>query len=81
MEKPPGLTEEKRERLKKHLVPCPHCGVEILDHMTECPHCKQPVTPRGYTADPKKQAAAKRISLLVGALLTIAIVGAIILFH
>lgn len=28
----------------KHIVPCPHCGEDMLDHMKSCPHCKKEVT-------------------------------------
>ncbi len=30
---------------KEHLVPCPHCGKDVLDHMTECPFCHGALKP------------------------------------
>lgn len=43
------MSDSKRmERLRKHIVTCPHCGKEALDHMTRCPSCGGTLTPRGY---------------------------------
>ena len=30
---------------EKHLLPCPHCGKDVLDHMRECPFCHGRLTP------------------------------------
>ena len=40
---------KRMERMRKHIVICPHCNKEVLDHMTQCPFCKGQLTPKGYT--------------------------------
>ena len=83
-EKADGQAEEKKVKhsrlsnYEKHLVPCPHCGKDILDHFTECPHCGGAVDPLGYCGDEKKLARAKRISTIVGVILSIGLVVAMI---
>ncbi len=74
-----GKVKHKRlSNYERHLVPCPHCGKDILDHFTECPHCGGAVDPLGYHCDEKKLARVKRISTIVGVVLSIGLIAAII---
>ncbi|MCH5160931.1 MAG: hypothetical protein J1G04_02770 [Clostridiales bacterium] len=81
------IVEDKRDEAKpkrrksnyeRHLVPCPHCGKDILDHFTECPHCGGKVDPLGYHGDEKKIARIKRITSVIGVILSIGMIAAII---
>ncbi len=74
-----GKVKHKRlSNYERHLVPCPHCGKDILDHFTECPHCGGAVDPLGYHCDEKKLARIKRISTIIGVVLSIGLIAAII---
>ena len=81
-----GGEEKKADQVKhrrlsnyeRHLVPCPHCGKDILDHFTECPHCGGAVEPLGYHGDEKKIARIKRITTVIGVVLSIGLIAAII---
>ena len=70
--------KRRKSNYEKHLVPCPHCGKDILDHFTECPHCGGKVDPLGYHGDEKKIARIKRVTTIVGAILSIGMIAAII---
>lgn len=72
---------EKRRKIsnyEKHLRPCPHCGKDILDHFTECPHCGKAVDPKGYHANEEKLVRIKRITQIIGFILTIGLVAVIL---
>ncbi|MCI8343272.1 MAG: zinc-ribbon domain-containing protein [Clostridia bacterium] len=72
--------QKQNERMRRHIVICPHCGKEVLDHMTECPHCKGELTPAGYRPpDEKTLRKVKRVCLIVGVIVAVGIVLAILL--
>lgn len=52
-----------RENFERHLVPCPHCGEQVLDHMTKCPKCGGELTPRGYR--PMNEKAMKIVKIVL----------------
>lgn len=57
----------KKDRLQRHLVPCPHCGKEILDHMSACPFCKEAVTPRyAQPMDPEQVKKIRKWLSIIG---------------
>ena len=70
--------KRRKSNYERHLVPCPHCGKDILDHFTKCPHCGGDVDPLGYHGDEKKIARIKRITTIIGAILSIGMIVAII---
>lgn len=73
------MDESKRmQRLRKHIVICPHCNKEVLDHMTQCPFCKGRLTPRGYSPT-MDEATKRKIKRTTSAILW-TIAGFIILF-
>ena len=71
---------QKREtRLKSHILPCEHCGKDVLDHMTKCPFCGGTLTPPAYRSmSPEKRRAVKKITYAVGT--AVAIVVIILIF-
>lgn len=73
------MDDSKRmQRLRKHIVICPHCEKEVLDHMTQCPFCKGRLTPRGYSPT-LDEATRRRIKRTTSTILWI-IAGGIILY-
>lgn len=71
--------QKQNERMRRHIVICPHCGKEVLDHMTECPHCKGELMPAGYRPpDEKTLRKVKRVCLIVGVIVAVGIVLAIL---
>ncbi len=72
--------QKQNERMRRHIVICPHCGKEVLDHMTECPHCKGELMPAGYRPpDEKTLRKVKRVCLIVGVIAAAGIALAILL--
>ena len=73
---------QKREaRLKSHILPCPHCGKDVLDHMTQCPYCGGTLTPSNYrTMSAEKRNAIKKVTYLVGAVVAIVVVVLLLVF-
>lgn len=71
-----AIKKQKQEaRMRRHVVPCPHCGKEVLDHMTECPFCKGVLVPAGYQpVDEKKLKKIRLICFLVGVVVFIGVV-------
>ncbi|MBO5045281.1 MAG: hypothetical protein J6C93_00245 [Clostridia bacterium] len=72
--------QKQEERMRRHVVTCPHCGKDVLDHMTECPFCKGELTPVGYK--PVDERLIKKIRLicfLVGAAVFIGVVVYVLL--
>ncbi|HZK27099.1 MAG TPA: hypothetical protein VFD00_06145 [Thermoclostridium sp.] len=55
--------ESKATGYKRHLVPCPNCGKDILDHMTQCPFCKAEIKPKYYK--PMDMSMAKKIRFVL----------------
>ena len=49
--------------LSRHLVPCAHCGKDVLDHMGECPFCHQKLNPAYSQGFPKE--TIRRIRLIL----------------
>ncbi len=71
--------QKQNERMRRHIVICPHCGKEVLDHMTECPHCKGELMPAGYRPpDEKTLRKVKRVCLIVGVIAAAGIALAIL---
>ena len=71
--------QKQNERMRRHIVICPHCGKEVLDHMTECPHFKGELMPAGYRPpDEKTLRKVKRVCLIVGVIVAVGIVLAIL---
>ena len=72
--------QKQNERMRRHIVICPHCGKEVLDHMTECPHCKGELMPAGYRPPEEKTLRkVKRVCLIVGVIAAAGIALAILL--
>lgn len=72
--------QKQEERMRRHVVTCPHCGKDVLDHMTECPFCKGELMPVGYK--PVDERLIKKIRLicfLVGAAVFIGVVVYVLL--
>lgn len=67
---------QKREaRLKSHILPCEHCGKDVLDHMTQCPYCGGTLTPTAYRSmSHEKRRAVKKITSIIGAIVAIVVV-------
>lgn len=70
--------EEKRRKhrqnFERHLVPCPHCGEQVLDHMTKCPKCGGELVPKGY-----RPMNEKTMKIVKGVLYTVCIAAAIVI--
>lgn len=67
---------QKREaRLKSHILPCEHCGKDVLDHMTQCPYCGGTLVPPAYKSmSPEKRRAVKKITYLIGAIVAVVVI-------
>lgn len=61
---------------EKHVVPCAHCGRDVLDHMTQCPFCGGVLAPRGYRgANEENMKKIKRAANIIGFALAIALIA------
>ncbi len=69
---------KRMERMRKHIVICPHCKKEVLDHMTQCPFCMGKLTPRGYTPIMNSE-TQRRVKLITTIVLSV-IAGALIMY-
>lgn len=36
----------REKSVQRHLIPCPHCGRQVLDHMKGCPFCEAELEPQ-----------------------------------
>ncbi|MDE7159116.1 MAG: zinc-ribbon domain-containing protein [Clostridiales bacterium] len=74
--------KQKREaRLKSHILPCPHCGKDVLDHMTKCPYCGETLTPSNYrTMSAEKRNAIKKVTYLIGAVVAVVVIVLLLVF-
>ncbi len=52
---------------KKHVLPCPHCGKDVLDHMDNCPHCGGQLRKQ---FDKEKLKRFKRVANIIGILIS-----------
>ena len=69
--------QKRQQRLRRHVVTCPHCGKEVLDHMTRCPFCGGELSPRGYS--PMSEEKKKKIRLVTGIIGAIIVIAAFVL--
>lgn len=67
MEKQIKNNDDRMKGFKRHLVPCPSCGKDILYHMSQCPFCKAEVVSNYYKPmDPEKAKKIKWILAIIG---------------
>lgn len=60
---------------EKHLLPCPHCGKDVLDHMRECPFCKGQLEPQTKEGWPEEKIRGIRKTLnIIGFLVAAALI-------
>lgn len=60
---------------KKHLMPCPHCGKDVLDHMRLCPFCKGQLEPQIREGWPEEKIRGIRKTLnIIGFLVAAALI-------
>ncbi|MHC1786312.1 MAG: hypothetical protein AB9880_04580 [Christensenellales bacterium] len=60
--------------MKRHLVPCPRCGREVLDHVLLCPFCGGALEPMGARGeDPEQIRRRKRVLSIIGFLIAAAL--------
>ncbi len=59
---------KSQSNMRRHVVPCPHCGKDVLDHMTVCPFCQGKLKSRYYTPsrNAEQQKNLKRMMSVVG---------------